>query len=249
MLPCHLSLSCLSAAFSLSPPTFLLHLPFCLPLITPQPPPCEDIERILPSVNQEEGSHLEQNQSAPWAWTSQASEPWEKKIVFKPHSLCYFVIVAKAKTVRLYETELTIPVGNEADFCLRVHFCQSLNFIILRVDGMIITVLDLQNLLIGESTTYVQFSLHLPWLRGIPLLTIWTWPDITLYLLAASMNLKQWGQEETYDSQKANIANPNLSRHCKYPLTDDCLLNDFSIPNQCEGSLINALWPFKFPLP
>ena len=74
--------------------------------------------------------------------------------------------------MRLYETELTILVGKEADSCLRVHFCQSLNFFILIVDGMIIIVLDLQNLLIGESTTRVQFSLHLPWLRGIPLLTI-----------------------------------------------------------------------------
>ena len=30
------------------------------------------------------------------------------KFVFKPYSLCYFVIVAKAKTVRLDETELKI---------------------------------------------------------------------------------------------------------------------------------------------
>ena len=60
--------------------------------------PCKDIARRWPPASQGMTLHQEQNQPAPWSWTSQPPQLWECKLLFKPLSLwCFKAALADNK--------------------------------------------------------------------------------------------------------------------------------------------------------
>ena len=66
--------------------------------------PCKDIARRWPPASQGVTLHQEQNQPAPWFWTSQPPQLWECKLLFKPLSLWCFKAALADKPLHLRTT-------------------------------------------------------------------------------------------------------------------------------------------------
>ena len=60
----------------------------------------KDIEIRWPPESQEESSHQEHNGLAPWSWTSQSQDQWEKK------NFCYF-LSHPVYSILLWQSEQT----------------------------------------------------------------------------------------------------------------------------------------------